>query len=283
MLFLCYNFIGDKMKDKRFITTLIISLVLVGCLLAYYFVRGGFNHIEPKLVDSYEIDYNEVVSVNLSLISTDITIKPTEEELIKVEYYSNYNKNPKIEMVDNVIRIDENEFNSACIGFCNIIRKVIVYVPSQYAGSFNLVTVSGDINSEIDMSNDHINITTVSGDAKLDIVNNINITTVSGDIKINSVQGKIDVVTTSGDIKINSVQGKIDVVTTSGDIKIGTLNIDTESEINTISGDIEIDNNECNCYIDFSTISGDNNIKKSDRKSDLVLKVKTTSGDISVN
>ena len=80
MLFLCYNFIGDKMKDKRFITTLIISLVLVGCLLAYYFVRGGFNHIEPKLVDSYEIDYNEVVSVNLSLISTDITIKPTEEE-----------------------------------------------------------------------------------------------------------------------------------------------------------------------------------------------------------
>ena len=265
MLFLCYNFIGDKMKDKRFITTLIISLVLVGCLLAYYFVRGGFNHIEPKLVDSYEIDYNEVVSVNLSLISNDITIKLTEEELIKVEYYSNYNKNPKIEMVDNVIRIDENEFNSACIGFCNIIRKVIVYVPSQYAGSFNLVTVSGDINSEIDMSNDHINITTVSGDAKLDIVNNINITTVSGDIKINSVQGKID------------------VVTTSGDIKIGTLNIDTESEINTISGDIEIDNNECNCYIDFSTISGDNHIKKSDRKSDLVLKVKTTSGDISVN
>ena len=73
------------------------------------------------------------------------------------------------------------------------------------------------------------------------------------------------------------------MVTTSGDIKIVTLNIDTESEINTISGDIEIDNNECNCYIDFSTISGDNHIKKSDRKSDLVLKVKTTSGDISVN
>lgn len=283
MLFLCYNFIGDKMKDKRFIITLIISLVLVGCLLAYYFVRGNFNHIEPKLVDSYEIDYNEVVSVNLSLISTDITIKPTEEELIKVEYYSNYNKNPKIEMVDNVIKIDENEFNSACIGFCNINRKVIVYVPSQYVGSFNFVTVSGDINSEIDMSNDHINITTVSGDAKLDITNIINATTVSGDIKINSVQGKIDVVTTSGDIKINSVQGKIDVDTTSGDIKIGTLNINTESEINTISGDIEIDNNECNCYIDFSSISGDNHIKKSDRKSDLVLKVKTTSGDIIVN
>lgn len=265
MLFLCYNFIGDFMKDKRFITTLIISLILVGCLFAYYFIRGDFRHIEPKLVDSKEISYNDVTSINLSLISTDIIIKKTEGEVIKVEYYSNNDRNPSIEIVDNVIKIEEDEFNSACIGFCNINRKAILYIPSQYAGAYNFVTISGDIDSEIDMTNNQVIITTVSGDIKLNEVNNISTTT------------------TSGDVNIKNIIGQINAITTSGDIKIETFNINTESSINTVSGDIEIDNNECNCYVEFSTISGDNHIKKSDRKSDIVLKVKTTSGDISVN
>ena len=87
----------------------------------------------------------------------------------------------------------------------------------------------------------------------------------------------------SGDIEINKVNKYLNLLAISGSVKINTLNIIDNSSISTTSGDVFVGNNLSNCYVEFSTISGSNHIEKSDRKSDIVLKVNTISGDIRVN
>ena len=143
-------------------------------------------------------------------------------------------------------------------------KKVVVYVPNNYTGEYEFKLKSGDIKSDIDLSN-----------------NKLNIEAVSGDIALSKV-GSSKITTTSGDIEIIELYKNTTIKTTSGDIKMDKLDINNNSFITTVSGDIEIDNNISNCYIDTDTISGDQKIKNSNRKSDIVLKVKTVSGDINV-
>ena len=58
--------------------------------------------------------------------------------------------------------------------------------------------------------------------------------------------------------------------------------IDSNSSIYTVSGDVDVNNHKNNFYVETNTKSGDVNINKIDRKSDIVLSIKTTSGDINV-
>ena len=167
-------------------------------------------------------------------------------------------------------------------------------------GLYNINTASGDIKSEIDLLENKININTTSGDVTLKNIYLANIHTTSGSIKINDVNEanigstsgdvyvkgetkKLDIKTTSGDMEINKVNDSLNLLAISGRVKINTLNIIDNSSISTTSGDVFVGNNLSNCYVEFSTITGDRYINKSDRKSDIVLKVNTVSGDIRVN
>jgi DUF4097 and DUF4098 domain-containing protein YvlB len=216
-----------------------------------------------KLIDSKEVNGNEINKIELKLYSTDVEIKEAEDDQVKIEYYSNRNEKSKIEYYNGTLRLDERD-NEPCIGICNISRRVTLYIPSEFNGTFAIDTQSGDVNSRMIM-NQKTNISTASGDVSLEEVNDISITTASGDVEINKVTDKLSISTVSGDVELE------------------TLEIEKNSTINTISGDVEISNNKSNCYVDFSSVSGDAKIRKSNRKSDLVLTVNTTSGDISVN
>ena len=264
------------MKNRSSIITLIIILSVLCIALTggfvYLLVNGEGIHFnfnlsfkQMDLVDSYEVLPNDITSIEMNLYSTDVEIKESTNDKILVEYYSNKDNNPKIEYTDNNIKINENNYNVGCIGFCNNRRKVVLNIPSNYYGEYIISTKSGDILSNIDLTNSITKISTMSGDVRLNIVGNIEISTMSGDIKID---------------KINDT---IKVKTTSGDILISELNIKENSSINTTSGDVLVSNNNSNCYVDVKTLSGDKYINKSDRKSDLVLTINTTSGDVRVN
>lgn len=261
------------MNNRSLTITVIVILSILVVLLTGGFIymmhNGGnfnfnFDDSSLELKDSYETSVNEVNNIDLTLISTDIQIIESDTENVLVEYYSNQDKNPKIEFYNGTIKVDEKKTDINCVGFCNVRRKIVLHIPTSYTGEYNFVTVSGDIESQVNLNNE-VNIVTTSGDAKLLDVNGIDVTSVSGDIMIKDVSGLLSVNTTSGDVSIKS------------------LNITESSNIKTTSGDIRIEDNAVNCYIEFSSVSGDSRINKSDRKSDLELKVKTTSGDISVN
>lgn len=277
------------MKNKSVIIVLIVILSCMVILLTGGFIfllnnnfnfNLNFNASDIKLIESTDIESNSIDNIKLYSYNADIEIKESDND-IRVEYYSNSEKNPKIIKNDNEIILDERNYDMSCFGFCFINRRVVLYIPSDYDGKFDIETVSGDIYSNINIVND-ISMTTTSGDIELLEVNDISVVTTSGDIKV-SKTNKISAVTTSGDVTINRVNERVSVKTTSGDIILKNLDIKDNSSVETASGDVSINNNISNCYVETSTTSGDTNISKSDRKSDLILKIKTTSGDITVN
>lgn len=267
------------MKNKATIATIIILSIF--CLLltsGFIYLLTNSNSIHfnfdftnkpMNLVDSYEVAHADIYNIKFNLHSTDVEIRKSTDGKILVEYYSNKENNPKIEYTEDTIIIDETKYDLSCIGFCNSRRKVVLYIPeytsNEYLYNYEIATKSGDISSNIDLSNGKVVFSAMSGDIKLNTVREAIISTMSGDIEINRVNEKINLSAMSGDIKINE------------------LNIIEDSDIKTSSGDVKVNNNIANCYVDVKTSSGDKHINKSDRKSDVVLKINTSSGDVRVD
>ena len=263
-----------KSKDLIILAIVLLSVLAIALTVGFVFLlRGNYNIINLRfdfsdssmeLINSKEVQSSLINNIDVKLFSTDVELKKSENENIRVELYSNNDNNLRIEVTEDVVKIEETENREVRIGFNNR-KKAIIYVPENYLGEFNLVTTSSDINSEIDL-----------------VSNKINIVTTSGDIELNNI-GESNIVATSGDVWIGKASKTIDIKSTSGDIDIEELDLKENSKIETTSGDININNNTCNCYIEVETTSGDEYINKYDRKSEIELKIKTISGDISVN
>ena len=299
------------MNNRSIIITLIVALSVICVSLIVGMIilmkkdinfNFGFNlgSWKQKLVDSIEEEGTMIDKIEFKLYSTDVEIKKSDTDNLKIEYYSAKEEDKFIKKENNTISVNEEESKVICIGICNNRRKVVVYVPSNYSGLYDIKTASGDITSEIDILESKININTTSGDINLKNISSANIYTTSGSIKVNDISdanivstsgdvyikgetNKIDIKTTSGDIEINKVNKYLNLLAISGSVKINTLNIIDNSSISTTSGDVFVRNNISDCYVEYSTVTGDRNINKSDRKSDIVLKVSTISGDITVN
>ncbi len=260
----------------------LIALSLTGgfiYLLNHDNILNKWTNSEMTIVDSITKEENEVEEIYLNLLSTDVEIRKSEKDIV-IEYYSNQTKNVSIKDEKGTISLDEDNMNSRCIGICNTRRKVIVYLPESYSKTLKIDTKSGDIKSQIKINN--LNASTMSGDVEINDAKTVSIKTMSGDVETGIVKNaSID--TMSGDVDVEEVSEDITIETMSGDVKVYKLNITKSSSIKTSSGDVEVLDNKVNCYIDTDTSSGNIKVKKSDRKSEIELKVKTSSGDIKVN
>ena len=292
-------------KNSGVVALIIILLVFLVALIGafIYLLRNNdgfsfeFKTKEMNLIDSIEKNTNEVNNIKFDLGSIDVEIKESENDTVKIEYYSSKESDDKFEFDNNAIIF--NESNSVCFGICNNRKKIIVYLSNSYIGDLDFELKSGDVSSKLDLSNSKISIksssgdiilnkvgnvtmSTSSGDVKIDSIVDGNITTSSGDVKINDVSNSLNLKTTSGDILITSLDTnkKSSISTTSGDVAIISLNIKEDSSIDTTSGDVTITENLSKCYIQTKTTSGDSFIANNYRKSDIVLDVRTTSGDI---
>lgn len=262
------------MKNKVAIALIVILSVCVIILTGgmIYLLNGGskikldfmFGNRNMVLVDNYTTEAININKIYLNLNSTDVEIIDSIDNNVKVEYYSNRDNNAKIEYEDGVLSVNEEKYDTSCIGICNTRRKVVVSVPSEFKTDYEIKLKSGDLKSSIDLSD-----------------NNMAISTMSGDIKLNKV-GNISMATMSGDVEIESIVGSIAISTMSGDVRIYDFNILSNSSITTMSGDVKA-NHLTESYVEASSKSGDIKVSNVDRKSDIVLKINTTSGDISVN
>ena len=107
------------MKNKGLVITLIsfLSVIAIGLIVGmillmtgkfdFGFDFGGKKNM--KLVDSYEAKVEDINKIDLNLYSTDVEIKESTDELIKVEYYSNKEKNADIKQEGNTIIVNEEE------------------------------------------------------------------------------------------------------------------------------------------------------------------------------
>lgn len=120
-----------------------------------------------------------------------------------------------------------------------------------------------------------------SGNIKLGDIKNVQINTTSGVIVAQNVE-RISARATSGNIKINSISQFCELSTKSGAIRIEACNLTENSSIQATSGGVHIQRLN-DVYVDAKAISGSVKIENNDRKSDIELKINTTSGSIKVN
>ncbi len=295
----------------------VLIIILLGIMMLGLFNREfTFNFGDYEKVELYNEIYSleDVLELNVNMVSTDITIRNSEDENIRVIINGKEDRKDKYSISnDNKnLKIDEKAYSSFCFGFCFYSDEVIVYLPKSFNNNINIKGTSSDVNI-MDSYDSKMDIHTVSGEIKVQDANDIVVKTTSGDIDINDALNvevkttsgevnirsgkKVKVETTSGDISIDEVEkldinstsgevkvgktGNVNISTISGDVTIDDLNVDGESFIGTTSGEVLVSKVN-DVYVETKSTNGDSNIGSSNRNSGNTLKIKTTSGDIIV-
>jgi len=272
-----------KSKTGKLIVLSILALALLS-LLVSLLTFNSFNFFQfsttSKLLHDEVYSYQGLTKIDVRTISSDVNILNTDEDSIRVVIYGRDNKNISVTTDVNQLKIDIDNRN-VCIGICfSMNDRVDVYVPNNYQNELNIKTTSGDINVGSYKANNFI-IKSISGDIIVDASRNLKANSTSGNIKVGTANNP-SLSSISGDIRIKNATNSLKLKTTSGNVKLGTVYLTKNSTISSISGDITIEKiNEV--YIDASTLSGDIDIFSNSRKADIVLKIKTTSGDIEIN
>ncbi len=289
----------------KIVLLVILAVFLIGVMLFFMLSKWGFGRFyfsfgdskSSELVVSEIYNVSDVKKVDLNLLDSDVDIKYSDGNDIKLEIYDKNSKNILYGLKDGLLTVDFERKSIICIGFCFNNRKTVLYIPKEFDKFIEVDSASGDVNID-NFVNANFDVSTASGDVKLNGAKEGSVNTVSGEVNVRDIP-TLSVKTISGDIFIenvnslngSSVSGSVDVIslngfinfkTTSGDYELKNIILESNSKLSSISGEVLIEGiNEV--YVNTSTISGEIEVNTSDRKSDIELTIKTTSGDIEVN
>lgn len=289
------------MKNNTLIVCLIILLVIICIALLGFMMKVingkmGFSYkISEELVIDEEYE-NNFDSIEISSDASDIEIKQTSSEKIRVVIYGDKDKT-EVEDRESELYIVSRHKKSSWFSFGNRIARIEVYVPKNYSKEIKISNKYGDIdvaeflsaNIEIEedcgdvdvVGGNKVSITNKYGDIKLGKAKEANIKQSAGAVKVESVDD-ITVKNNYGDIKITNVNNYISAEEDCGDVKIENLTINKDSNIKNNLGSIKIGSTN-EIYIDAKVDLGDVKINNNYQKSDITLKIENNCGDIKVN
>lgn len=291
------------MTNKTVIVTniIILSCIIVG--LVIFLVLGiGSKHEYLKgqntIISDQKYNLTDFNKLNINVKSYDISFEKSLSSNIEVKVYGHEKDRNKIKIAlekDKLNITQTGSSNYICFGFCYYENKVVIYLPENFNPALDLKTMSGDITSDIPLTNAQNKFKTTSGDIELPNLTKSTVTSTSGEIEIGTVDNlttkttsgdititevnNLNAISTSGEISITKINNSGTIKTTSGDIDIDNFTITKNSHLESTSGDIKIRLLN-NANIITNTISGDKDIKNSIGTHN--LEIKTTSGDITV-
>ena len=268
---------GLKVILIIFLTILVLGL----SMFLYLFIKNGYSFdfltAEAKLVETKEFD--SINNLKIESNTADVYLKKSETGKVKVELYSNDVKEKNIENTSESLNV---KLKDGCWLFCFFNRdKIVVYLPENYDKNITIDSSTSDVHFEENYENSDINIKLSTGDVHAKNVNNAKIKLSTGDVFIGSVNS-IESDSSTGDINVDKVNNYMDIETSTGDIYIKEANLNKNSNLKASTGDIEIKKIN-NVYVEADTSTGDINIKNNNRKSDVELKIRTSTGDIDIN
>ncbi|MBM7619733.1 lia operon protein LiaG [Bacillus tianshenii] len=179
------------------------------------------------------------------------------------------------------VEIEEPNFR---FGTIMINLQMIIELPEKEYESIRLNASSGDFDIKGIRAMEMITEVS-SGDIRAEdvtVASVFELDASSGDMRLNNVKAeKFAVSASSGDIRLDGVEGEVSVDTSSGDITVydaaGNLTLEASS------GDITIDNNKVQGNIQAEATSGDVKVSFRDAPTSLSLDFRASSGDGSVN
>lgn len=277
------------MKNRGLIIFLIVilSIFAIAILFGMFFVLFGnvnfkFHNLHSSSVSDklvYEKVYDTVFDdISINSDAGDIYIKKSNRDEVEVKIYGEVKQLD----VQDESNLSIKYVSKKCIGFCfNVVKaKIEITLPSDYDGNINIENKFGDtkmgefLNAHVDVKHEFGDIS-IDGAKKGKIINNC------GDIDLGTFS-YAEVENNYGDINIKEILSSFNIEADCGDIEIRRLNIDESSSIKNSLGDVEIGNTN-EIRIDAHTSLGDVEIKNNNHKSDVVLSIDNSCGDITVN
>lgn len=217
---------------KKLVYSLLVLFIIgvIGTLVSVS-ASGGFSLDTYDVGDQAVINNTDISEIEMDLSSTDISIHPTEDEKITVDFNGKISKKLK-----NKIKLDVQEKGNRLkiglkgedqiklnIGVLIIDTQVDVYLPHKVYDSLKIDNSSGDIEMK-DLKVKELSLGTSSGDLILHNVesNSHLFHTSSGEMNLSNVIGDLTLESSSGDIFIQNEQasGNISANTSSGDISV---------------------------------------------------------------
>ena len=272
-------------------------LILLGIIVSIIsFAASGFDlsafvSTDDRTKKEYEIQRQDAVSLDITTISSDIILKESNSDAIKITCYESDKISFNTSVNNGVLKIEETdnrkwfEYLLPFIGFKDV--SLIVELPKDNWENIALNSTSGDINAQsfncVEFSSD-----TTSGDINLGSIsaeNQIRLDTTSGEVSLSSISdaSSLSASSTSGDIEIyNAIVDSIEVTTVSGNIDFSKIEAD-KYKMSATSGDIEggIVGNENSVTFFTDTTSGDISVPYPSM-GDKTFTAETVSGDIEV-
>ncbi len=257
-----------KSSMKKLLIILAVTMVVsLGIAAIVMVMTDSFNIATEKINDSKTFNPEEISSIEVDLVSTDLNIIPTTKGEIIVHFYGEVSTNLKRAIPELVayktgdkLYVEILRSKDIVIGI-NISRTTMdIYIPEIILEEFKINIVSGDVILE-DIKAAETYLETVSGDIKVQdlMAEKIRISSVSGDIIVQDYTGNIDAGSTSGDISLigGDDNEDLDASTVSGGISIEQDAV-SDMNIGSTSGDVKIRLPEdSQFYLDISTVSGD--------------------------
>lgn len=272
------------MKNKGIKIVLIIILALIVIALVNFMIyaiitRNNDDSVRFSLIafgdntekifeKEYEPEKLDKIKVDVS--SSNVFIKKADIEKIKITAYGDREEKINEAINNRELTITKNKmrvFIFAMFYCCD--EKIIIQIPNNYYGEFDIHTTSGDIVAP-NLENNMTNFESSSGKIECGNINNGNFKSSSGNITVGN-GNEITLQVSSGKIKTGNFN-KLSAGASSGDIEVGNIG---EGTIKNSSGKIQV--NEAK-KLQAESSSGNINISKINEYCNL----KTSSGSIDI-
>lgn len=289
------------MKKTGIITLIIILVMCILSLLGlmiFIVLKGNnfktfkkFDINNAEIVKEETYDANSIRNIEILTASSDIEIKKSEDDKIKIVQYGNDDEKIFSSSNNNSeLKIESDDHNNFCFFICFGSESYLeIYIPTSYENKIDVKTTSGDIKVDSSLNLSSTQLKTISGDMRINAnikTGNLILETTSGDIETKDVTtNNYKINTVSGEIDVDNLVGEGNIKTTSGDIDINNFKMLDSSNFKSVSGEINIGiNDETDCEVSISTVSGDKNIKNGTifKNGKYNLDIETVSGDIDI-
>lgn len=321
------------MRNKKLLLIIATGLFIFGGFIIFIGVTTSLLHADKyekkhsptsEWEDKeYRANAEDIHEITTTLTGEAVTIETTNEDAILIKYRDDPT-NPIYQITEKngVLSLtSENNFTTQFLSVPDLAEELAhqkigygdtaftIYVPADYAGSYDIDVVSGsitasDLLSEKDCSFDSVSgdielkniqirktvdIETVSGNTYIDdssIEENLNCDSTSGNVIVRNIDVKedIDFSTVSGYFEGETVScSSLDIESTSGDTDITGCTIATSIHGDSVSGcfNIKLTDEITNYAVEFDTVSGSSNLQVADG-GEKELSFSTTSGDINI-
>ncbi|MBQ4191480.1 MAG: DUF4097 family beta strand repeat protein [Clostridiales bacterium] len=296
-----------------------VALGIVFSVLGFMVFRNTYRKDSSKAPEKNEVVISDsFTNIEVSEISDEVIIKPSEDGEVKVEYYDYDEIVHEVDVKGDTLTVEVKDIHGGepwwtriqfgfdlerIINNSDYDTQTVIYLPEDSYGSLKVNTVSGEIEVPEKYAFNDVAINTTSGSITCDctVTGDIEIGTVSGEITFSSVNSnKFKASSTSGSVKLSNakVSGAVTIDTVSGeiilnDVESGSLNTNSVSgEVtftNLTSDDVNIDttSGEVSGTItgdheyDIDTVSGDISLP-SDIKGEAMVNISTVSGDVEI-